>query len=141
MKIVKNLLLAMINATLILLALCLFLFWQVSNTAERIAGEFAGNLAVLEPVTQSVQGLNAEVVALRGDLSALMAGSGDLATQGSQQVQARISALQADLDQLQSTMDRIADTPDRLMVTAIDAASDKAANTLIELRGCQKPDA
>lgn len=141
MKTVKNLLLAMVNATLILVALCLFLFWQVSNTAERIAGNFASNLDVLEPVTQSVQGLNAQVVALRSDLSALSAGSGDLAIQGNQQIQMRIAKLQSTLDDLQATIDKIANTPDRMMVTAVNAASDKAARTLLELRSCQKPEA
>lgn len=141
MKILKDLLLAMVNATLILVALCLFLFWQVSNTAERVAGTFAANLDVLEPVTQSVQDLNADVVSLQGDLEDLLTGSGSLAAQGRSQVEKRIQDLNAQLIQLQASVDKIADTPDRLMTTAIDAASDKAARTLIELRGCQNPEA
>ncbi|SHI86472.1 hypothetical protein SAMN05444000_103240 [Shimia gijangensis] len=132
MKTVKNLLLAMINATLILVAVCLFLFWQVSSTAERVAGNFAANLDVLEPVTKSVRGLTTEVATLRIELSA---------AQGQTQIAARIDALDAKLAQLQASMDKIVDTPDRLMITAIDAASDKATRTLIELRDCQKPEA
>lgn len=141
MKTLKNLLLAVVNATLILVALCLFLLWQVSSTTERVAGNFAANLTVLEPVTNSIQDLNTQVAALRGDLDALMAGSGDIAAQGALQVQARIDQLGAKIDGLQTTLNRIADTPDRLMSTAVSATLNKTADTLTDLRGCQKPEA
>ena len=59
LKTLKNLALAMLNATLILIVLCLFLAWKVTDKAEPVADEH-GTLAQLGgPI---VHGIDSEVV-------------------------------------------------------------------------------
>lgn len=141
MKTLRNLLLAMINATLILIALCLFLLWQLSSTAERVTSNFADNLHVLKPVNESIQELNMEIRAFRSNLMALTTGPSDLTGHGALQVRAQLDALQISAKGMQLALDRIADTPHRLMTKAIETTSDNAASLLIGLRDCQIPDA
>ncbi|WP_299353102.1 hypothetical protein [uncultured Shimia sp.] len=141
MKTVKNLLLAMVNATLILIVLALFLIWQISNTAERVAGNFAENLDVLKPVTSGVGDLQTEVAALRADVAALATGSQVGLGQRRAEIDRRLGALDLKLEGFNSSLAQIAETPDRLMEAAIETAADKAASTIIDMRNCQKPEA
>ena len=64
-----SLLLAMLNATLILMALCLWLGWHVLSEARAITGRLTDSMTLLTPVTDEIAGLRAEVLALRGDLA------------------------------------------------------------------------
>jgi hypothetical protein len=52
-----SLLLAVLNATLILLALCLWLAWHVLSEARAISGGLADGLAHMTPVTSELAGL------------------------------------------------------------------------------------
>ncbi len=141
MKTVKDLLLAVLNATLILVALCLFLLWQVSRSGERIAESFANGLSVLGPVEQSVDGLREEVERLRGDLSALTDNSAEL----SDAARARIDTATARLDQaltsIEADMRKLAATPETLTDYAIDKAATRIATEAQTLMQCRKPDA
>lgn len=140
MKTIKDLLVAMINATLILVALCLFLLWQVSQSTERIASSFAGNLQVLEPVATNLDGLRREVGALRGDLAALTDGSTEFNTQAALALQSRANQLQQEMQVIGAGLRSIADTPDRLMVTAITTATDQASAGVANVLNCQRPE-
>ena len=141
METLKNLVVAMINATLILVALCLFLALKLTNTTERVVGAFASELQVLEPLTQSIQQLSTEVSDFRDLAEQRKANPSFEDLTAAQQTQTRLAAIQTRLDDLQATLDQIASTPDRLMNTAITTGADKAANVLADLQGCQKPDA
>ena len=131
MKILKDLLLACLNATLILVALCLFLLWQLSGTVERISGEFAKNLDVLSPVSTRIESLTQEVAALRADLANASV---------SEAVRARVSQLEAEAKRLNDTLVKISETPERLMETSIKTTAQNATNALLELRECQIPE-
>ncbi|SFM26893.1 hypothetical protein [Shimia aestuarii] len=140
MKTLKDLLVAMINATLILVALCLFLLWQLSGTAKDIAGQFSENLHIVKPLEGEAQALRAEVAGLRTDLGALAQASGDRSQELRRDVEARLALLDGKLDNLQTSLTRIAVTPDRLMTVAIDETADRMINGLQALRGCTAPD-
>lgn len=131
MKTVKDLFLAMLNATLILVALCLFLLLQLSGTVERVTTGFAQNLVVLTPVADRIQNLSNEVAALRGEISSV---GEDI------DMQAKLSELGAKANQLEELLRDIRDTPERLMQTSIQTAAQSATDTLFELRGCQQPE-
>lgn len=136
MKTLKDLVVAMINATLILVAVCLFFLWQLSNTAERVSASFAQNLEVLEPLKTEVQAMKGEVAGLRGDLAEMQAVPG----QAMDKVEARIESLNARLDGVQARMDQLAETPERLMTVAIDRSAEHLAGTVKDLRGCSAPE-
>lgn len=131
MKVLKDLLLACINATLILVALCLFLLWQLSGTVERISGEFAKNLDVLSPVSTRIESLTQEVSALRADLANASA---------SEAVRTRLSQLEAEAQRLNDTLVKISETPERLMEASITATAQSATNALSGLRECKAPE-
>lgn len=136
MKILKDLALALINATLILIAICLFFLWQISNTAERVSASFAENLEVLKPLKGEVQGVREELAGLRGDLAALQAVPG----QATDKIEARMDALSARLDGVQGRMDQLAETPELMMTVAIDRTAEHLAATVKDLRGCTAPE-
>lgn len=132
MKVLKDLLLACLNATLILVALCLFLLWQLSGTVERISGEFAKNLDVLSPVGARIESLTQEVAALRADLA-------NAST--SEAIRARVSQLEAEAKRLNDTLTKISETPERLMEKSITTTAQSATASLLELRECKAPEA
>ncbi|MEP2531001.1 hypothetical protein [Shimia sp.] len=139
MKTLKDLLIAMVNATLILVALCLFLLWQLAGKTENIAANFASNLKVVQPVGEEVRGLREDVAGLRADISKLGTGTDQSPTSTRQALDIRLAALNAKLDRIQTTMTKLAETPDRLMTQAIDRSTTQLAQTAYALRGCTAP--
>lgn len=132
MKTLKDLVLALINATLILVALCLFLAWQLMSTVDGITDRLTESIRIFAPVRDEVAGLRAEVSGLRADITAM-------GTQGvpMPRVEARLDAIGTRLDDMQARMDELAALPDRLIDTAIDTAADKFARSLSAVRGCE----
>ena len=144
MKVIKDLLLALVNATLLLAAVCLFFVWQISNTVERAAGEFADKLHVLEPVTAELGALTTEVAALRGDLDTLSQSSGDLASQTATRIQGRVRAIESQLAEMRGNVQTVVtnakDAPEQLIKVAVTTATDELGDTLFSLRGCERPE-
>jgi uncharacterized membrane protein len=138
-KTLKDLLLALLNATLILVALCLFLLWQLSGTAERVVAEFAQNLQIVKPVEERVVALHEEVSGLREDLAALSLEDAAQNLPASQALQARADALQAELEQINSTLTTLAETPERLMRDGVAQLSERASAGLSKLAACHLP--
>lgn len=132
MKIVKDLLVACLNATLILVAVCLFLLWQLSGTVERVTAEFAKNLNVLEPVTMRIENLSQEVAGLRQDMRQANV---------SEAMRQKLANLEAEAHRLNQTLENISNTPERLMQTSISSTANNVANVLMDLRGCGSPEA
>ena len=132
----KNLALALVNATLILIALCLFLLWQIGNTAERVAGSFAENLELLGPLRAEVAGLRDDLSGLRGDLAEIQAVPG----QGMDAVEAQLDAVGARLDGVQARVNSLSEAPERLMTAAIDRSADRLAGGLEGLLSCARPE-
>ena len=60
-KVLKDLALALVNATLILVAVCLFLAWQLSRTVEGLLANAAGQLQVVEPLRARMAETRAEL--------------------------------------------------------------------------------
>lgn len=140
MKTLKDLLLAMINATLILVALCLFLLWQVSGAAERVVATFAQNLDIIQPLNDQVTEMRAEVASLRSDLRALPTNTTDQANLAKQRLLTRADALQTGLVDINESLQTIAETPDRLMSQGMDRLASKASAGATSVLSCLKPD-
>ncbi len=132
MKTLKDLVLALINATLILVALCLFLGWQLMSTVDGIIDRLSESIQTFAPVRDEVAGLRAELSGLRADIAAA-------GTQGVPvtRVEARLDAIGARLDEMQTRMEQLIALPDRLIDTTMETAADKFARGLSEIRGCE----
>ncbi|WP_170329184.1 hypothetical protein [Ruegeria arenilitoris] len=138
-KTLKDLLLALLNATLILVALCLFLGWRLASTVEDITKAFEEKIQVVAPLKDEIRGVRGELAALRSDLTNIQT-SGDV-TDIAEKV--RISTALVKLDNLeermQSSQARIAEiteSPDTLINTAIEKSADVIADRIIAVRGC-----
>ena len=130
MKILKDLLVACLNATLVLVAVCLFLLWQISGTAERITAEFANNLNVLTPISERISKLSEEVAGLREEVRQASV---------SEATRQKLNALETEAKRLNDTIENISNTPERLMQSSISTTADSVASVLTDLRGCGSP--
>ncbi|MCC1493673.1 hypothetical protein [Cognatishimia sp. F0-27] len=61
----RNLVLALVNATLLLAALCLWLAWQVLGSAERVSGQLTDAAQTVLPLRTEIVALTEEVASLR----------------------------------------------------------------------------
>ncbi|WP_170572253.1 hypothetical protein [Ruegeria atlantica] len=136
----KDLFLALLNATLILVALCLFLGWKLASTVEGITTSFAEKVQIVSPLKEEIRSVRGELTALRSDLSSIQTNGGvtDSATAG------RVFAALAKLDQLeqkmqaaQSRISEITESPDALINSAIEKTADEIADRIIAIRGCE----
>jgi len=141
MKTIKDLLIAMINATLILVAICLFFLWRLSDTAESVVASFAQNLQIVQPLETKVDSLRSEVANLRGDLTAISLDSSALTAQATEHLQTRANALQMELAGINSSLARLADTPETLMQTALDDVATRISGRIGAVATCYAPDA
>jgi hypothetical protein len=110
--------LALLNATLILLALCLWLAWHVLSEARAISGGLAEGLAQVNPVTSELAGLRAEVAGLRADLAGAQAQGEGVAA-----FSERVAALDGRLSEAAAQIDAAIADPGPLIDRAVDRAA------------------
>ena len=135
----KDLLLAMLNATLILLALCLFLGWKLLSTLDGFKEDFAQRLELLQPLRTQTQDITGELKGLRNDLKELGENNGEISPAVAQRilgVLARTNAIEQRLEKTQSQLADLADAPEKLIDHAIDASAAAIANSINEIRSC-----
>lgn len=135
-KTLKDLILALLNATLILVVLCLVLGLMVVNRANSVTATFAENLNVVAPLQESVQATGAEVAALRTDLATLRDESQDLSSATMMRIQDRVTALETKLDGMQESLSSLRDAPKTLIDHAIATAGDQAVQSIGQIKGC-----
>ncbi|WP_353471124.1 hypothetical protein PVT71_07200 [Salipiger sp. H15] len=135
-KTIKDLLLALLNATLILVALCLFLALQLSHRVEEITGSFARNLVSLDPLRTEIGTMTSEVTGLRDDVRALREGGSEMTTEAARKITARLDALDARLGTAAQRIEVLLDSPEQLVDHAIDRVAEEVKQGLGELRGC-----
>ena len=139
---VGELALALLNATLILAALCLFLAWRAAATVEQVTETVttaaAGHLAAVAPLRDELGAARGELAALRADLDRLSAGGAV-----SDALSARLAAAEARLDALSDRAGQVIDTLPRdagaLVDRAVTRGVDRAGRWAAGLRGCTLP--
>ena len=139
LKIIKDIAVAMINATLILILLCLFMAWRVASTANNMAASFASNIEVLKPVRSSIDDMTGELAALRGDLQTIRTQTGTLNSAVAQGIETRIDALQAQLAGVSGTLEPYLQDPAILIDKGFQSAADSAVSAFADMRGCVPP--
>ncbi len=139
-KTLKDLLLALLNATLILLALCLFLGWKLAQSVDQIRVGFAENLQVVAPLRDQAQGVRGELAALRSDLATLGSQGTQLDAVTRQQLNAalrRLGDLEGKLEDTQTRLAGLVEKPEDLIDYAITTSADIVTDRLLILKGCE----
>ncbi len=143
-KLFKDLALALLNATLLLVAICLFLAWRLTATVDGMVGTFASNLQVVAPLRQDVQAMTAELAALRADLAALKSQTGEINSAALQTLQARVDKMEARVAQAGDRIDALKRAPRELVDQAIETSMQSAASAfstaINDIRTCEPPE-
>lgn len=142
----RDLALAMLNATLILIVLCLFLGLRLTDRLEDVRTELTSRLAVFAPLRADLQQMTGEIAGLRSDLSDLRQ-TGELAgTPAAQALNARIGALETRLEEISTGLGEIRTTvqaadidAEALVAHAAGTAAVEFAAGLGALAGCSLP--
>jgi len=136
MKTLKDLLLALINATLILVALCLFLVLMITQSAERTAERFTDVLSNLAPVRDRVEAVETGIAGLRSDVQALSSASSPTAQAAALRLQSRMDSLETALTGVQAELARLNEVPDQVITTGIDHTADRISGAIQSFRSC-----
>ncbi|WP_170330905.1 hypothetical protein [Ruegeria arenilitoris] len=139
-KTLKDLVLALLNATLILVALCLFLGLKLSQSIESIRDGFAENLQLVTPLRDQAQSIRGELAAVRSDLAAIRAQDGTLDSVVRQKLNAtlqRLNDLETKLETTQSQLAGLAEKPEELIDHAITTSADVVTDRILVIRGCE----
>lgn len=137
-KTLKDLLLALINATLILIALCLFLALQVVNKADAITETFASNLIKLDPVRDELTQIRDDVAGIREQLADIRTNPGELSDAALAQLNARMDQVGARMDTVQATVQEVKQMPYDLTDYAIERMAEEVQGLAKSLADWQR---
>lgn len=126
---VGNLVLALMNATLILIALCLWLAWGALSAARDVSDRIGTAAEAVIPMRAEIVRLTEEVSAARADLAALRRDFDDApaATAG---LEARVGGIETQLSDLNATISALETDPEALIEGAVGATFDGLAEAL-----------
>lgn len=114
----KNLLLALLNATLILAAICLWLAWGALSSAERVAAQIEDAARTVLPLRAEIVTLTEEIAATRTELATLRTdGAGNRAA-----LEQRIAGVEAELARLTAAVTALGADPEALIDSAVTSA-------------------
>ncbi len=136
MKTIKDLALALVNATLILLAVCLFLGWQVFAAAERTSGNLATAVETIRPLRADIAETRDELKGLRDDLAVIRTGNASLESPAAQALEARVAALTGRMEQVDERIAEIGALRDTLFDQMLDAGTARLTRVAQDIRGC-----
>ncbi|MES0824052.1 hypothetical protein [Ruegeria sp. SCP11] len=139
-KTLKDLLLALLNATLILLAICLFLGWKLASTVDDITTGFSEKVQIVGPLKDEIRGVRGELTALRSDLASIQTNDSETDSAVGQRISAALTTLDQLEQKMQASQARIAeitDSPDEMINSAIEKTADEIADRIIAIRGCE----
>ena len=114
-----NLVLALLNATLILLAICLWFAWGAMSSAERVATEIRTTVTSVQPVREEFRGLRGDIQDLRADLASLQNQDGTR-TQAVAELSGSINSLQGEIESLSGSIRAIDVDPNAVVTHAIE---------------------
>ncbi|ROU03331.1 hypothetical protein [Histidinibacterium lentulum] len=136
----KNLFLALLNATLILLALCLWLAWNVLSTAERVSEQMAVAAGTVTPLREGIEALTAEIAGARADVADLRVGLEASETGSADQVAERLAGIEAEMARLRGALQDLSIDPDPLIDRAMTAAFAELRGLTADLVEVVRPD-
>lgn len=132
---VGNLLLALLNATLMLAALCLWLAWGALSSAERVTDRIAEAAETVVPLRAEIRRLTDEIAVARTELGARRAEN----AAGTAVLEARLEGVEAELARLTAAVTELGADPealiDRAVTSAFEGLGESVADILSGLRG------
>ena len=135
----RNLGLALLNATLILIALCLWLGWELASSVTTITSDFAASLVSIDPVREEIRELTGELAALRADIATAQNATGEFRSQAIQTALDKIGALDEHFTAIGDQLQTIVSQPEVLVNHAIDRATEEMKEGIADMRGCTRP--
>jgi hypothetical protein len=139
LKLLKDLALALVNATLLLVAACLFLAWQLSLRVDGVAASFAENLQLVAPLRGDVQAMTSEIAGLRGDLAALATRTGEIDSAMLAALETRIDGVQVRLTAAGDRFDQLVQAPEQMIDHVIETGATQFSRAVNDIRSCEKP--
>lgn len=136
MTTIKNLLLALVNATLILLALCLFLLWQLSQSAEYAADRFVEGVAALAPIQTDFGEMRETITELQSSLRILASQPEALSEAAREELRAQIDRIDARLGGIETQLVQLDDMATSVVTNGIDHTADTVGGLITEYRSC-----
>jgi hypothetical protein len=136
----KNLMLALLNATLILILLCLFVAWRLAAEVNAITDDVAQNIVSAVPARDELQDLTAEVAGLRAELATSAQQGGAISTEAVQRLDARAEDLDARFAGLSERAQAMSDDPGVIIDRAVGAVIDKLSAEAQVLMECRAAD-
>jgi hypothetical protein len=128
-KTILDLFKAMINATLLLLALCLFLGWMLVSSVQDVTAKVTGAIDQVAPVQDRIQDLRVELAGLRSDIVSRP----ELA------VSDQLNALDKRLKSLQHEMSELRQLPEDMIRIAAQTAAAELTGHLGQRGNCLPP--
>jgi len=128
-KVILDLFKAMINATLLLLALCLFLGWQLMSSVQTVTGKVTQAVVQISPVQDRLQELKLEISGLRRDI----------VSRSELPVSNQLDSLDRRLAALQSDLSELHQLPAEIVQTAARTGAVELAGQITRLTSCVPP--
>ncbi len=135
---IGNLLLALLNATLILVALCLYLAWQLAQEVETVAGHVSEKVGQVESLRSEVSSMTAEMAALRADLSKQSVQADSLTLQKMDDLSAKLDRIENGMAETRGKVEAFLDEPNALVDRAVDRTTDNLKEIIADFR--DRPD-
>ncbi len=136
----KNLVLALLNATIMLILLCLVFAYltarQINGLTDTMTTAFAENLITVEPVKEQLVLLNDNVTGLRSDVQAIRTATGAVRDEKLEAIQIRLDTMATNTADMRNKMRQITEEPDVIVGAAVSSAVGELTETLVALRGC-----
>lgn len=124
-KLIMDLLKAMVNATLLLLLLCLFFGWQLMGRVNQVTDQVTEAVAEVAPLKTRVEALRGELVGLRSDLQ-----------NGTQPAAPQLDGIEARLDYISEELTRLRALPATIVQQAAESAAAELSGQIIHLTSC-----
>ncbi|WP_417699260.1 hypothetical protein [Pseudophaeobacter sp.] len=114
-KVVFDLLKALLNATLLLLALCLFLGWQLSSSVAQVSQR-------LSDISSNLRPLHSQAQAMTEEFASLSAAISQADTPDSSEMPIRLAQLQEELTALKLEIQSLKQLPGEVVRIAVETA-------------------
>ena len=135
-KTLGNLLLACLNATLILVALCLLIAFLVVKEVDGLTETFAQNIVSVTPLTDEVAAMNETLTGLREDIAALKAADPEDRMLAAIGLETRLDELQTTADAFRGRVEALSDAPGRALDHVIEKTAYELKTGIRDLQTC-----